>query len=96
MGKKEDEMSERVCKICKKTSDLFKLEFEADGETEAYTLMVCGTCWDVIANIAKRAVDQKINLLAIAVASDQQRIKDLEAKVESLGRVIKQICDGRE
>jgi len=49
-------MSEKQCKICGKTRDLFPLKFEPD-ETDAgveFTVYVCGSCWEVIAAIAKR------------------------------------------
>lgn len=50
-------MDEKHCKICGKTRDLFPLRFEPE-ETDAgvaFTVYVCGSCWEVIAAIAKRA-----------------------------------------
>ena len=47
------------CAICGKHSDLFSLRFDAD-ETDAgksWTTHVCGTCWEVIAAIARRACE---------------------------------------
>ena len=50
---------ERKCKICGKTNDLFSLDYQAD-ETDAgvpFTVYVCGSCWEVIAAIAKRVFE---------------------------------------
>lgn len=57
------------CVICKKEHDLFILKMETD-EGERYALLVCDTCWDTIAAIARKAIDP--------------RIAELEKKVERL------------
>jgi recombinational DNA repair protein (RecF pathway) len=47
---------ENKCAICGKQGDLFTLEYEEDGEQCARK--VCGSCWEVIAAIARRVVEQ--------------------------------------
>lgn len=44
------------CAICKKETDLFELTFEPmDTEAnERFTRHVCGSCWEIIATIARR------------------------------------------
>ena len=49
---------DKKCATCGKQNDLFELDFEP-GDTEAgekFSKYVCGSCWEVIATIAKRAV----------------------------------------
>jgi DNA-directed RNA polymerase subunit RPC12/RpoP len=47
----------KQCAICGKTRDLFALELGPDETDagEAYTRYVCGSCWEVIAAISRRA-----------------------------------------
>ena len=64
------------CKVCGKSQFLYDLKFEADEEIpEAYSIKVCGSCWDVIANIANRAVAQKL-------AELDDRISQIESDKE--------------
>ena len=50
---------DKKCAICGKTHDLFILEIEYEpGET--YAKYLCGSCWDVIAEVAKRATKPMI------------------------------------
>jgi len=45
------------CHFCHKTSDLFRLEWKEDDEQELpETALVCGKCWSMIGEIAKRVV----------------------------------------
>jgi len=46
---------QKRCAICGKTYDLFGLELTSD-DGEKFQKFVCGSCWDVIAEIAKRAI----------------------------------------
>ena len=49
----------KKCAICGKEHDLFELQFRAD-ETDAgepFSKYVCGSCWEVIAAISRRAVE---------------------------------------
>lgn len=48
----------KECVICERPDDLFRLEFKADDTDagEEFSRYVCGSCWDVIATIARRAV----------------------------------------
>lgn len=39
-----------VCRICGKSHDLFSLNMTTD-DGEGYVVKVCGSCWDVIAEI---------------------------------------------
>lgn len=50
---------DKNCAICRKDYDLFELEL-LDDEGEKYSRYVCGSCWDVIAGIAQRAVKAMI------------------------------------
>ena len=51
-------MSDRKCKICGKEHDLFKLTFNPDetDANETFSVYVCGSCWEIIATIARRAI----------------------------------------
>lgn len=46
------------CAICGKTSDLFELKFDVNDTDaqEEFSRFVCGSCWEVIAKIAKLAI----------------------------------------
>lgn len=52
---------ERKCKLCGKTGDLFTLDVPTDDPNLKHSVFVCGTCWDVIAEIALRAVKALLN-----------------------------------
>ncbi|TXH52981.1 MAG: hypothetical protein E6Q97_14240 [Desulfurellales bacterium] len=58
-----------TCAICGKSSGLFELRIEEDGDE---TLRhVCGKCWDTIAGIALRAVSDRLDAL-------ENRLAELE------------------
>ena len=61
-GRKELPM--HVCALCKKTRDLFTLDM-VDDCGEPYQLKVCGTCWEVTATIARKAIDYALSNLQI-------------------------------
>ena len=67
-------MSMHNCKICGGGSDIFPLDFEAD-ETDAceeWTTYVCGSCWEIIAAIAKRACRLMLNAEGADVIAERE------------------------
>ena len=53
---------EHICKICGKPRDIFQLEFRPD-ETDAgiaFSVPVCGTCWEIIAAISRRVIESMV------------------------------------
>jgi len=51
------------CVFCKKENDLFNLEMNHLEEDYGPGIVykVCGTCWETIAEIALKVVDQRID-----------------------------------
>lgn len=50
------------CAICKRERALFELTIpQGEGiEPTTFTTHICSTCWDVIAEVATRAMEDKI------------------------------------
>ena len=60
---------DRKCAICGKTNGLFTIELPLDDEPDKYfTKLVCGNCWDIIAEIARR--------VCVMELEDKNRIND--------------------
>jgi len=55
---------EKKCAICSKTKDLFSIELISD-DGEPFTKFVCGTCWEVIGEIAVRSVKAWMSLIQV-------------------------------
>lgn len=50
-------MSTHTCRFCGKNQDIFTIEVPAEDEKGEHSeFHVCGGCWEVIAEIAKRVV----------------------------------------
>ena len=57
-------MFKRECKICGKTNDLNILHIPVEGEEpDTFSVFVCHMCWDIIANVAVRALDERIKMI---------------------------------
>ena len=50
------------CALCGKTHGLFSIELTAE-DGGAFNKYVCGSCWEVVAEIAHRAMYSKISKL---------------------------------
>ena len=87
-------MSKYNCRICGKSSDIFMLTFEP-WETDAdqeWSVPICGTCWEIIAAVARRAVKEKPPVdqdEKLASTEEKQLVigKALVAQAEALTRI---------
>lgn len=48
------------CAICKRERALFELTISQGEGIEPITTRICNTCWDVISEVATRAMEDKI------------------------------------
>jgi len=67
------------CKICNRVTDLFSVEIEDDGG-EKYTLKVCGTCWDIIAKVAEKALNERLEKIEKKLAYLNEMLEKIEGK----------------
>jgi hypothetical protein len=51
-----------ACAICKSTQNLYHLEVPIDDD-DAEAFWVCGSCWEVIAEIANRRTTKKMETM---------------------------------
>lgn len=73
------------CKICGKTTDLHRLTFE-DWETDSdqmWSTLVCGSCWKIIAAIARRGVANRLNTLTNRVDQLEEQLAKMNAALET-------------
>ena len=76
-------MKTKQCAICKKSGDLFSIEipFDEGDEVVFFTKYVCGSCWDVIAEITRRAVKATFEQQDKQLADLVNQITELEDKI---------------
>lgn len=70
-------MSAHNCKFCNKSGDIFTIEIPLENSDETYKQYICGTCWEVIAEITNRRTRGEILNLYTQVQMLQAQVRAL-------------------
>ena len=60
-------MSAHNCKFCGKSSDIFTIEIPLEDSDQTFEQHLCGSCWEVIAEIVNRRINARIATLEAQV-----------------------------
>lgn len=66
------------CMICnRETGYLIDVELEAE-DGEIYTLKICGNCWDIIAKVAEKALNERLEKIEKKLAYHNEMLEKIE------------------
>lgn len=73
-----------TCAICKGTRSLFTIDIPCDDDSGTFERHVCGSCWEVIAEIANRRLITRLDKI-------EKHIKELDEQIPYLQDALKPV-----